>query len=182
MAVLLERINTQSPYFNEVEGLMNDAFPQEERRPQEAFKWLTDNENHFSCNALLYEKRLIGLLTYWDLGRFTYVEHLATWPWVRGKGWGADALAALKVKSSGNIVLEVEPPVDELTRRRVAFYRRNGFQLWDKSVYRQPPYGPGLPAVDLQLMVYGTLDENVDFSEVRRVIHTVVYGLEEPLL
>lgn len=178
----LEPITTASPHFAAVEALMARAFPPAERRLEDAFRRLTDEEPRFVCNALLHEGRFAGLLTYWRLERLTYVEHLATLPAVRGKGLGARALETLKAAAPGALVLEVEPPTDELTRRRIGFYRRNGFTLWADSPYRQPSYGPGRPPVDLLLMVCGDLDETTDFAEVRRRIHTGPYGLSAPLL
>lgn len=161
---------------------MRQAFPPEERRPEACFRRLADEEPRFGCHAVLCEGRLAGLLTCWRLDDMVYIEHLATLPALRGGGLGARALEALKADCSSAIVLEVEPPVDELTCRRIGFYRRNGFTLWAGSPYRQPPYGPGLPPVDLLLMVCGPLDESADFGRVRRLLHTVVYGLSAPLV
>ena len=37
------------------------------------------------------------------------------------------------------VVLEVEMPTDEMSKRRIGFYERLGFEL-DNQVYHQPPY------------------------------------------
>lgn len=182
MSVTLQPLSPASPLLADVEALMRQAFPEAERRPEVEFRRLLAKDSRLQVYALLRADIFVGLLTCWRLDRFTYVEHLATCPSVRGGGLGAEALNALKTAAPGPLVLEVEPPVDELTRRRVGFYRRNGFRLWADSAYRQPSYGPGRPTLDLLLMVCGDLDERTDFDEVRRRLHTGPYGLSAPLL
>jgi GNAT superfamily N-acetyltransferase len=87
---------------------------------------------------------------YWETEHFLFLEHLATRPDKRGQGFGAAALELLKAKGKP-IVLEIEPPVDALTRRRLGFYERNGLVL---NPYRhiQAKYHPGDDDLELKIL------------------------------
>ena len=76
-------------------------------------------------------------------------------------------------------VLEVEMPADDLSRRRIAFYERNGFTLWRDCAYMQPPYRPEDAPLPMLLMVKGNLSPEQDFPHVRQTIHREVYGVKE---
>lgn len=174
-------IDIRHPFYGQVERLMEQAFPFEERRCPEDQRRVAETDPRLTVNALVSENRFVGLLTYWKLDGMMYVEHLATLPEVRGGGMGRRVMEKLTGCSDVPVVLEVEPPVDELTRRRVDFYRRCGFVLWEKRRYLQPSYHSGSGSLPLQLMVYGGLDESLDFDRVRACIHTSAYGLNTPL-
>lgn len=78
------------------------------------------------------------MITVWELNGFRYVEHLATSPAIRNKGYGKLIMEALKKKFSGIIILEVERPEDEISKRRIEFYKRCGFSLCEKTTFSQP--------------------------------------------
>ncbi len=140
------------------------AFPPEERRPAEQFP-PADPAFRF------YAVGNAGLLTVWEFPEFTYVEHFAVFPRMRGRGIGSQALAQLQ----GPVILEVEPPeLGKEARRRIAFYERNGFRLLPVR-YVQPPYSPQLPAVPLRLMARGDVG---DVGAAISLIHSRVYSLK----
>lgn len=174
-------IDTQSPYYGPMEKLMEQAFPADERRLPANQRRVVDTDPRMVANALVHEGAFAGLLTYWKLDGFVYVEHLATLPELRGKGLGAEAMKQLAAEAGMPVVLEVELPEDELTRRRVNFYRRCGLVLWERQAYLQPPYHDKASVLPLRLMVYGSLDEMTDFDRVRAAIHTSAYARKEPL-
>ena len=93
----------------EMLDLYKDAFPPEERRP-----WDTPEDVR------------LFILVFWHLtDNVIYGEHLATLPHLRGNGLGAKFIADFERTDPGmELVLEVEPPVDELTLRRIVFYGR----------------------------------------------------------
>ena len=59
----------------------------------------------------------------------TYGEHFAVDPDERGGGYGGKALRLLCEELQTPVVLEVELPFDEMSRRRIGFYQRSGFTL-----------------------------------------------------
>lgn len=159
------RKNIPLQEFSELLELYIDAFPPEERRPVDKMPPADPAFNFYAVGDA-------GLLTAWEFPDFTYVEHFAVYPHMRGSGIGSEALAAL----NGTVVLEVEPPeTGEMARRRIAFYERNGFRLLDVD-YLQPPYSPGLPSVPLRLMVRGDLP---DVETAIFILHSRVYQTGE---
>ncbi len=152
-------------------SIYEEAFPPEERRPREAMR-PADKAFRF-YNISSSRRSVAGLLTAWDFGTFTYIEHFAVDPSLRGGGIGASALECL----SCPLLIEVEPPeTGDTARRRIAFYLRQGFRLLDYP-YIQPPYAPELPSVELRLMVRG--DIGIAVAEAVRLLHTRVYGQKE---
>ena len=124
---LLRLTNNDHPLFDAAYQLYTDAFPYEERRDtDEQLRVLQKEDYHF--DLLMDQDRLLGIVLYWQTGDMIYLEHLATIEQIRGKGTGTAALGLLKEKGK-TIILEIEPPSDDLTRRRLGFYQRNGFIL-----------------------------------------------------
>ncbi|MFR9651791.1 MAG: GNAT family N-acetyltransferase [Rikenellaceae bacterium] len=129
------------------------AFPKNERRDLD-YHTETMSKREFHCDVVLDSDTPIGILFWWDLSEFTFVEHLATIPAVRGKGYGNQILSDLISCSKKPILLEVEHPEDEISRRRIGFYERMGFVLNDHP-YRHPSYQQiEGEFVDLMVMTY----------------------------
>lgn len=152
-----------------------ESFPPVERRTLDGFENLLTN-SQFQCNAIRVDDNVVGLLTAWSLDGFRYIEHFAVNVSCRGLSIGSKALHVFLKQSNMPVVLEVEPPLDEQSRRRVHFYEKSGFRL--SSVrYIQPPYSPITGEVELRLMEWNgkLLDERFEFVE--KEIHTVVYGV-----
>ena len=55
-----------------------------------------------------------------------------------------------------NILLEIEPPVDEMTERRYSFYKRNGFFM-NPFYHIQAKYHLGDEDYELKIMTYPRL-------------------------
>lgn len=123
-----ERITTKShPLFEKACALYETAFPWEERRDrEEQLRILAKPDYH--CTALVENGEFLGILFYWQAEDTIFLEHFATLPHLRGHGIGAKALKLLQDMGKP-ILLEIEPPCDEMTHRRCGFYRRNGFLM-----------------------------------------------------
>ncbi len=155
----------------EVRGKGDEEKGNEDCHPKTALntKHYTLNTKHYTLNT-----KPIGLLTTWTFDSFTYIEHFALSPEVRGRGYGSEALAMLIARTEQPLILEAEPPTDELTRRRIGFYERSGFTLYDYP-YVQPAYTADSQPVPLCLM--GTLDtQDIMLDQVSRTLHREVYG------
>lgn len=152
------------------------SFPIEEQRPVESIERLIEREHRFCATSLCSEGRFVGLLTYWRFEEFIYIEHFAIAPSLRSLGHGTDALKAFISQQSLPVVLEAEPPTEEMALRRVRFYERNGFTLYHYDYY-QPPYAPDRQGIPLRLM--GMRPEDYTFSAlVARTLHREVYAFE----
>lgn len=168
--------DTRSVDYRFVEQLLHSAFPEEERRSDAEQRVNTDQKSNFHCLTIYHDNALVGVITYWQLCHFRYVEHFAIAPDKRNGGIGAKALKAFVQLSSEPVVLEVEPPeMSLIARRRIEFYRRCGFLLW-QAEYMQPPYRKDGASLPLKLMATASLQESHDYENVRSMIHCHVYG------
>ena len=171
-------VQTSDPRYAAAERLLLDALPADERRPVDQQRDYTDHNPLFHPHIVMEGGAFAGLFNYWTLDGFIYGEHLATCPSLRGGGLGRRILDAFIRQAGQPIVLEVEPPTTDIAARRIGFYQRCGFTLWEHRTYIQPPYAAGLSPLPLLLMVHGNLDEEKDFGHICREIHTHVYGWE----
>lgn len=161
-----------------VEELMHLAFPQEERRDTPQQREYSDHHPLFCNNIVLHNQTPIGMISYWNMGDFFYIEHFAISPSLRNSGYGRLVLKALQEKLQAPLVLEVEKPEDEFSIRRIHFYQREGFTLHEEP-YIQPPYRPEDSGLPMLLMTWGDLDMAHRFCEVRDTLHRVVYGYQK---
>ncbi len=162
------------------EKIFLTSFPENERRPFASIHHLMlhDSRVHMECVIMRQEgtfPKCIGLLVWWDLESFVYVEYLAIDPDYRGKKIGWEVMSALLTAQHRPVVLEVELPIDDLTRRRVSFYQRLGFNLCPDA-YEQPSYGvvPGLP---MSIMVAHQEQLSIPIASVIEKLKMEVYGI-----
>lgn len=160
-----------APDLEGIRRLYLDAFPPAERRPWESIS--AGGSTPLLMAIKSDDDALLGLLSFWDFVDFVYIEHLAVDPAQRGAGVGAAALKLLRESCGRPLLLEVEPPADDnpTAARRIAFYRRNGFDVLPYP-YIQPPYAPGLPPVPLLLMA---TDTAIDPAAATALLHNHVY-------
>ncbi len=148
----LERLTKENEhYFERAFALYESAFPKEERREIAEQQRAMQNPNyHF--DLILEGETLLGVMLFWQTEEFIFLEHFTTMPEVRGRGLGAAALELLKEKGLP-IILEIEPPCDEMTERRQAFYLRCGFSAAPYH-HIQAKYHLGDEDLVLQIMSY----------------------------
>lgn len=176
--ITLKRITTADrELYTFLERLMTGSFPSDEYRDLDELRDFTDHRPHFYNNVVLNDGTPVGLLSYWDFDDFYYAEHFAIDPTQRNGGYGKAVLQHLCKSLDKPIVLEVEIPEGEMAQRRIGFYQRNGFVLWDNK-YRQPPYKPGDSYLPMRLMAYGPLDSRKDYNRVVQRIYRDVYKAE----
>ncbi|WP_303011195.1 GNAT family N-acetyltransferase [uncultured Bacteroides sp.] len=177
--IRLQPIHTSDvSHYKFMEDLLINSFPPEEYRQLEELREYTDRTDNFHNNIIFDDHLPVGFITYWDFENFYYVEHFATDPALRNGGYGKRTLEFLCKELTLPIVLEVERPIEEMAQRRINFYQRQGFTLWEKD-YHQPPYKPGDDFLPMYLMVHGSLDPEKDYEDIRHKLHTVVYGVKE---
>lgn len=164
---------TQFPMVYEI---MEQSFPKEERRSYEGQRALLEREEYKLYGAVDCQGRIIGFLAVWELEGLLFIEHFAVTPEARNTGVGTQLLGLLRKEYRIPMCLEVELPVDDLTRRRIGFYERNGFALLPFP-YEQPSLGEGRAPVPLRIMLAGGCGDHETFRKVRDQLYTVVYGV-----
>lgn len=163
--------------YNYMEELLITSFPSDEYRDLKELRTYTDRQTAFHNNVILNNGVPIGLLTCWKFNGFYYIEHFAIHPSQRNGGFGKQVLNHIRATMQGPIVLEVERPEEEMARRRIGFYQRQGFVLWEKD-YLQPPYKTGDTWLPMYLMAYGNLESEKDFERIRKEIYSNVYSTD----
>ncbi|WP_050636652.1 GNAT family N-acetyltransferase [Candidatus Stoquefichus sp. SB1] len=160
--------------FDEVYALFEKAFPLAELRPYESMKELFEN-NEFVIYSYQRENQIVGALIVWELSDFVYLENFAVDESLRGQGIGSYFLEeAQKLYSNKLIVLEVEEPMNSITKRRVAFYERNHYIL-NPYHFIQPALRENVSKVELMLMSYPTAIDVYTFDQIKKQIFRVVY-------
>ena len=145
--IKFQRITTtDAALYKYMEQLMTASFPSEEYRPLEELRNYTDSKPHFAID-----------------------------PSQRNGGHGKNVLNQLCHQLKKPIILEVEMPEEEMAIRRINFYKRQGFTLWEKP-YMQPPYKSGDDYLPMLLMAYGDLECDKDFEQVKKCIYREVYN------
>jgi GNAT superfamily N-acetyltransferase len=173
MNIELKRLTT-GENLQILKDLYISAFPADERREFSELPELLFEDQCFIYKIDTENLGYTGFCICWDFGGFTFIEHFATTAENRGLGIGEKTLSVLKSKHAKTIILETEPPVDEITRRRVNFYMRNGFRMLHRN-YVQPSYGSNKPEVDLKLMYWGEEPDSQQLDTMICIIKESVY-------
>lgn len=177
--ITLKRIHTNdTKEYQFMEDLIVASFPTEEYRDLNELRHFTDEKKAFHNNVIFDNDKLIGLFTYWDFGSFYYAEHFAIDPTLRNGGYGKRTLEAICSTLDQPIVLEVEHPDTEMAKRRINFYERHGFKLWENN-YMQPPYRKGDEFLPLYLMAYGNITPDKMYDIIKEKIYKEVYQVED---
>ena len=126
------------------------SFPYKEQRSEEDHvRALRDP--HFRADGIWCGDEFVGILYHWQGDGWHYVEHLAVSPALRGRNMGSKALAAFC--EGRRVILEIDPPADEISIRRLHFYRRLGF-VENPHEYIHPSFRRPFEQHKLVLMSY----------------------------
>ena len=137
------------PGFDWLYDLYMQSFPVHEQRLRERQEGVLGHPE-YHCDLLCQGETRVGLLMWWAGPGFRYVEHFCVRPELRGRRYGAKALEELG-RDGKTVVLEIDPPVDEIARRRQGFYQRCGFAV-NPYPHVHPPYRPEYPGHELVVL------------------------------
>ncbi|KGO01865.1 acetyltransferase [Porphyromonas gulae] len=160
--------------------LYTTSFPAEERRSYDNF--LRTVLSDPSCSLFLIGERDVaeeakGFIINWTLApELSFIEHFAIAPEWRNRNIGQTAIemmTALALSSDSCVLLEAEPPLTEIARRRIGFYERAGFEIIDTD-YTQPPYEEDGRGVPLYLMAYNKGE--IDAKSATKLLYGTVYN------
>ncbi len=137
------------PMYSAAMALYRESFPAHELRESASQeRILHDRAYHFD---LAYDgETFVGLALCWEPETFIYVEHLCILPALRGHAYGSAVLALLAAEGK-TVILEIDPPVDDISVRRLGFYERNGFSV-NPYAHVHPPYHAGNHGHNLVVM------------------------------
>lgn len=174
------RVKKMKLNFDDVYKIMKQSFPLEEIRSYEGQRALLDREDYF-IKTYIHNGEMAGFCAYYELNDLLYIEHLACSPEVRGLGIGTKLVQEVLDEAGERVViLEVEPPVDEMTKRRVAFYEKLDFYL-NPYYHFQPPLNKDTDGVELKIMSSARSLTAEEQEAYRRVLNTYIYHVQEDL-
>lgn len=148
--------NRDDKYFNEAWNLYLDSFPEIERRTLEEHFEILEDEN-FKMLCYVKDEVLISIVCFWTISSYTFLEHFAINSSLRGQAYGSKILQKF-IDENENIVLEIEPIIDEITQKRLNFYAKFGF-LVNSHEHFQIPFRQGAEELKLLLLSQNTLSK-----------------------
>jgi len=141
--------NKKNKYFEKAWKLYLDSFPEIERRTLEEQEEILTDKN-FKMTCYVEDEVLISIVFYWKISSYTFLEHFAVNSQLRGQSFGSKILQKF-INDKKNIVLEIEPIVDEITQKRLKFYKKFGFVV-NSHEHLQIPFREGAKELKLLLM------------------------------
>ena len=141
--------NKKNKYFEKAWKLYLDSFPEIERRTLEEQEEILTDKN-FKMTCYMEDEVLISIVFYWKISSYTFLEHFAVNSQLRGQSFGSKILQKF-INDKKNIVLEIEPIVDEITQKRLKFYKKFGFVV-NSHEHLQIPFREGAKELKLLLM------------------------------
>ncbi len=141
--------------------IYEEAFPKEEKRfLSEQLELLS--EPSYSAIACIVNDKIVGLLFYWELDEFYFIEHLAINKQLRGQDYGSKILTKF-LKDKQNVVLEIEKITDTITQKRFDFYKKFDFYINEYTHYQIPFRKDDLP-LELLILSYKKQLNNEEYK------------------
>ena len=166
----IERITSEThPLYQKAMELYNISFPaHEQRETRSQNQILTHDAYHFDviCN----EGEFIGEILYWEIAGFFYIEYFCVLPAMRNKHYGQKILNAYQATP---LILEIDPPVDEISIRRKGFYERSGF-VENPLRHIHPPYHAENHGHELVIMSSPRMLEANEYECFNRYLQNIV--------
>lgn len=137
---LINIIPSESKLWEQAWRLYTESFPEHERRRISSHVLAVDDP-HFHTRVAIENGNLLAILFHWTLGdKRTYIEHIAVNAQMRGRNIGSTILHNfIDQNPDTTVILEIDPPVDEVSERRLAFYEKAGFRNTG-FLYTHPSY------------------------------------------
>ncbi|MFL9483096.1 GNAT family N-acetyltransferase [Chitinophagaceae bacterium LWZ2-11] len=156
-----------------IKELYEQSFPIHERRLWSAMLSISD-EPEMNLNVIKDADDLIGFVIWWQIEEWLYIEHIAIDPLQRGKQYGSKIIELLIEKSANKLILEVEPPHDSISLKRIKFYERLNLAVIPFP-YKQPPYRRGEDSLPMLLMSTPQIVNKEEFIKLSTAIKERVY-------
>lgn len=151
--------------------LYKNSFPFHEQRNLLSQREILNNEE-YNFDLIYDETNLIGIILFWETQDFIYIEHFCISPEMRNRQYGQQALELMNQKGK-TIILEIDPPVNEISKRRKNFYERVQYKS-NEFEHIHPPYHEGYKGHSLVVMSYpNKLSEN-EYNKFNQYLRKVV--------
>ena len=161
--------HTSDPLYEKALALYQISFPAHEQRESLSQQQiLQQSDYHFDvvCN----NGEFVGEILYWDIGGAFYIEHFCVLPAMRNRHYGQRILHAYQKTP---LILEIDPPADNISLRRKGFYERCGF-VENPYAHIHPPYHSGNAGHELVVMSSPKMLRPEEYEKFRCYLQGVV--------
>ena len=166
--------NPDDQYYAEFWRVYTLSFPLNERRisvqQSEIF-----NKSGYHLQTFISDKQFIGFISFWRAKDFIFIEHLAIAPEFRNQGLGKTILKSFIEGKLIPIILEIEFPVDKITRNRLRFYESLNFKMNYHNHY-QPAYHAEDEPISMKILSYPMVINNFNFQKFVSFEDEIVTG------
>lgn len=160
--------------FEDAFKIMEEAFPPHEMRTYEGQKALLVENEYRLVVKRIKGGEMVAFITAWEFDDFSFIEHLAINRKFRGLGIGTKFLKDFIKTHTNPVILEVEPGVTEIAKRRINFYESIGFYLNDYP-HKQPALRKDTEPCELKIMSYPKPLNKEEFLSIRKTMFTRIY-------
>ncbi|MCD7978337.1 MAG: GNAT family N-acetyltransferase [Tannerellaceae bacterium] len=178
----MEKINVyrlrdnKDPWFAKFMDIYRISFPFFEQRTLSQQEVAFADER-YHLDLYIQGETCVAFIAYWEFPAYIYIEHLAVNPELRGQNMGSHILSNFAGQNAKTILLEIDPLVDDVSRKRFRFYEKLGYQM---NTYRHfhPAYREGCPPHELIILsLHKTLREE-EFNQFTADLNEVVMHFE----
>jgi len=172
MVIKMKRLSYED--FDEAYQLFQEAFIPAELRPYDKMKTMFFHDD-FMIYGYHRDGQLVGAMIVWEFDDFIYLENFAVSRTIRNHGIGRFMLQNIqKIYQNHLLILEVEKPHDDLSRRRIAFYQRLQF-IHNPYHFIQPALRNDVQDVHLMIMSYPDSITFQSFEMIKQILFEKVY-------
>lgn len=176
---LIDIKSNNTPIWSEVWDLYISSFPEYERRGVLSHQNASQDKSFNTKVALNEEGNLLAFIFYWKINNMIYIEHLAVNTQNRGGSIGTKVVQTLLDEHIGyNVILEIEPPVTEITQRRLRFYNKFGFKE-NPYEYTHPSYAREIFTYRLDILSYPNKLSQMEYDSFCEFISNVILSYIE---
>lgn len=163
--------------FDRFYQILSNNFPTKEIKEYNYMKD-TFHAGLYQVLTLKDNDQIVGIMSFYQHDDFRFIDYFAIDGSLKGKGMGSEMLQYFINLDDKMVILEVEHPEDEQSKRRIAFYQRNGLCLNDQFEYFVPPVRNLKHRLYFHLMSSKRKINNIEFEKYYPQILKMVYGIE----
>ena len=163
--------------FDRFYQILSNNFPTKEIKEYNYMKD-TFHAGLYQVLTLKDNDQIVGIMSFYQHDDFRFIDYFAIDGSLKGKGMGSKMLQYFINLDDKMVILEVEHPEDGQSKRRIAFYQRNGLYLNDQFEYFVPPVRNLKHRLYFHLMSSKRKINNIEFEKYYPQILKMVYGIE----
>lgn len=163
--------------FDRFYQILSNNFPTKEIKEYNYMKD-TFHAGLYQVLTLKDNDQIVGIMSFYQHDDFRFIDYFAIDGSLKGKGMGSKMLQYFINLDDKMVILEVEHPEDEQSKRRIAFYQRNGLYLNNQFEYFVPPVRNLKHRLYFHLMSSKQKINNIEFEKYYPQILKMVYGIE----